>query len=287
MKRISEQLQLALAKSVTALVYCVKITRTDGDVIGFTMHDADIVVDNVLYYAANSAAPSTISSASRMSVDNLDLQGLLAKGVLSSDKITDVDLRNGKYDDARVDVYIVDWTNPGAGSIHMKRGWIGTVKIESGQYNATVVGLTQALHQSFGLIATAPCRALFGDKLCRFDAESLRQNGYVYSVQDGLNFTVADLTTVNGRLFSFGEITWLTGRNAGNKIEVKKDGGQEETRTITLPTPTASPISVGDTFSIIPGCKKTVDDCNSYNNLKNYRGFPTVPGYAKLTQVAS
>ena len=39
-------------------------------------------------------------------------------------------------------------------------------------------------------------------------------------------------------------------------------------------------IAVGDTFSVVPGCRhRRTEDCkNKFSNVINFRGFPDVPG---------
>ena len=40
-----------------------------------------------------------------------------------------------------------------------------------------------------------------------------------------------------------------------------------------------SAVAVGDTYSLRPGCDKTFATCKDrYNNVKNFRGEPNVPG---------
>lgn len=76
--------------------------------------------------------------------------------------------------------------------------------------------------------------------------------------------------------FLGGLLTWLTGNNAGLSMEVKQftnAGGAFE-----LVFPMRNTIQVGDTYSVYPGCDKTLETCrDKFDNVINYRGEPFVP----------
>ncbi len=47
--------------------------------------------------------------------------------------------------------------------------------------------------------------------------------------------------------------------------------------TLFLPMP--SIVAIGDNYSLRPGCDKKFSTCKDrYNNVKNFRGEPNVPG---------
>lgn len=75
--------------------------------------------------------------------------------------------------------------------------------------------------------------------------------------------------------FSYGMLTWLTGQNAGYRMDVR----QSSVGSITLALPMPYPISVGDTYTVVAGCDKTAATCKGrYNNFINFRGEPYIPG---------
>lgn len=75
--------------------------------------------------------------------------------------------------------------------------------------------------------------------------------------------------------FSYGVVTWLTGQNAGYRMDVR----QSSVGTITLALPMPYPINIGDTYSVVAGCDKTAATCKGrYNNFINFRGEPYIPG---------
>lgn len=75
--------------------------------------------------------------------------------------------------------------------------------------------------------------------------------------------------------FTYGLVTWLTGANAGYRMDVR----QFSPGVVTLALPMTYPIAVGDTYSIVAGCDKTAATCKArYANLVNFRGEPFIPG---------
>ncbi|CAA2141467.1 phage BR0599 family protein [Hyphomicrobium sp. ghe19] len=91
------------------------------------------------------------------------------------------------------------------------------------------------------------------------------------------NFSAESLSVYPDDYFQYGIVTWLTGENAGLKVEAHAFR--------KLPSPNielfeAMPfvITEGDTFEIVQGCPKTRTACRStFNNNHNHRGFPDMP----------
>ncbi len=77
--------------------------------------------------------------------------------------------------------------------------------------------------------------------------------------------------------FQYGYIKWLTGRNAGYKVEIR------DFQTVPFPgfqllEQCPYRIEIGDTYEATQGCPKTRLFCNATaKNLWNYGGFPDMP----------
>ena len=86
------------------------MTRGDGTVLGFTDHDRAILFDGVEH------EPETGLDASA-AVANAGLQvgGLEVTGAFSSERIDEDDLEAGLYDNARVEMWLVNWAAPRSG----------------------------------------------------------------------------------------------------------------------------------------------------------------------------
>ena len=97
---------------------------------------------------------------------------------------------------------------------------------------------------------------------------------YTFSALD-VGLTVTFEFNYSQGYFTYGKVTWLTGGNAGYKMDVRKFSPG----LVTLALPMTHDITVGDTFSIVAGCDDTLTTCKTrYNNFVNFRGEPYLPG---------
>ena len=99
------------------------------------------------------------------------------------------------------------------------------------------------------------------------------QTGIVAAVTNNRVFTDSAIIEPND-FFSGGKIVWLTGANAGRKMEIKTQTGT----TVSIFLPMLSPIEVGDTFEIYAGCYGRLTDCkDKFLNTYNMRAEPNKP----------
>jgi uncharacterized phage protein (TIGR02218 family) len=77
--------------------------------------------------------------------------------------------------------------------------------------------------------------------------------------------------------FDLGTITFTSGANSGVSRTVKAfSNGTPGTISLISPFPNAP--ANGDTFTIYPGCDKSMGICSGkFGNLANFRGFPFIP----------
>jgi uncharacterized phage protein (TIGR02218 family) len=95
---------------------------------------------------------------------------------------------------------------------------------------------------------------------------------------------ISNAMTQAAGYFSGGEIEWLTGTNAGRKMEIKEFSNKQF--TLVLPMP--NNVAVSDTFKAVAGCDKTFTTCyRKFNNAVNFRGEPHVPGMDKMLSTAA
>jgi uncharacterized phage protein (TIGR02218 family) len=278
MKQITTALASHIAGEVTTLATCWKMTRKDGNVLGFTNHDTDIVVSEVLYKAASGWTPSAIKSTSTLSVDKLEIEGLL-----SATSITEGDLMAGKYDFAEIEIFMVNYNDISIGKLKLRRGWLGEVSIERGQFIAEVRGLTHLLSQTIGELYSPSCRASFGDNQCKIDAAVYTVSGAITSVSS--NYIFADFTRAEaGGTYNCGKITFTSGANNGISMEIKEFmAGGKFTLMLAMPYN----LAIGDNYSLTQGCDKTLAICaNLYNNVINFRGEPHISGIDKMLETA-
>jgi len=278
MKTITTGLAEHLAGEVTMLSNCWKITRIDGIILGFTDHDNDLLIDAISYKAASGFTPSAIQNTSSLSVDNLDVEGLLTSG-----NITEEDIMAGRYDFAEIEIFQVNYNDLSLGKLKLRRGWLGEVSMVKQQFVAEVRGLSQRLSQTIGELYSPSCRATFADSRCTIDPALYTVSGSVTDTISSMEFKDISRTEVGG-LYNFGKIFFTSGANNGLSMEVKEfiSGGH-----IILVLPMPYNIVSGDSYNITQGCDKTLSTCtNQYNNVYNFRGEPHVPGLDSMLETA-
>ena len=98
MKILSPALQAHLDEGTTTLAWCWRILRADGVTFGFTDHDRTLSFDGTDFEPESGLTASEVRSGSDLSVDAQD-----AEGVLTSGRITEADILDGRWDNAEVE----------------------------------------------------------------------------------------------------------------------------------------------------------------------------------------
>ncbi len=281
MKLLPTGLQDHLDTGATTMCYAWRITRKDGVVMGFTEHDQDLVIGAETYEAEGGFTASASQQALGMSVDNMELVG-----GFSSDRISETDLIAGVYDDADVEVYWVNWADTSQHIVVMV-GNIGEVTQKGIEFTAELRSLTHRLNQKLGRVYQRTCDAVFSDSRCGLDAVSFTSTGTVSSIRTNGAFSATGLTA-DDDYYSRGVLTWLTGSNANSSIDIRTHTKVDTTAQLDLWTPAVSDVQVGDTFTVLAGCKQTLAACrDKFNNVANFQGFPHMPGKDIVTVYAT
>jgi uncharacterized phage protein (TIGR02218 family) len=282
MKALSPELAAHLASGTTTLCWCWRVVRRDGVAMGFTDHDKTLTFDGTTYQAASGFTASDIKDSLGLAVDNLEVTG-----ALSSTTLTDGDLAAGRYDDARIEIYRVNWSDTSQ-RLLMRSGSIGEVRRSGTGFTAELRGLAHYLQQPKGRLLQLTCDADLGDARCKIDLSSpaFRGAGTIIAASSARRFTVSGLDTFETGFFSRGLLTFTSGASEGLKIEVKshmKLGGAD---AVELWADAEGPPAEGDEFIVTAGCDKRIETCKArFSNVINFRGFPSMPGNKFLTQV--
>lgn len=275
MKTLDAGLAAHIAEGVTTLAWCWKLTRGDGQVLGFTDHDRNLTFDGVLYGAATGFTASQIQSTLGLTVDNLEVAG-----ALQADDLNEHDLAAGLFDDAAIEIWRVNWTDA-TQRVLMRKGTLGEVKRGKSAFQAELRGLAQALNQPVGRSFGYACDADLGDARCTIDLTNAAYNGdgTVTSVIDARRFSASGLSGFADGFFSGGKLTWATGANAGRAMEVKRHGLVSGVASFELWQPMSEAIAAADTFNVTAGCDKQFATCKAkFANGANFRGFPYLIG---------
>lgn len=272
MKTVSANLLAHLQGVALTVSTLWKVTRTDAQVFGFTDNSSDLSYLGTTYLASTGHTPSNIHSTLDLSVDNLEIVS-----VLDSTLITDSDIAAGLWDNALVEVMVVNYNSLADGHMTLRTGTIGDIKTGRTHFTAELRGMMQPLQQTIGRTYKAGCDALLGDSRCAKALGAFTFSGTVTGVTSNRIFVSSALVNPTG-YFSSGTLTWTSGANTGLTAEVKTSVlGSGNTITLYLQMP--RPIAIGDTYSIIAGCDKTYSTCyTKFGNITNFRGFPHIPG---------
>ena len=275
MRSIPASLQAKLDSGVTTLARCWIITRRDGVVMGFTDHDADLTIAGTLCHAGTGLTASEATARLGLQVDGSEIAGALA-----DDSLAESDLAAGRYDAARVEVRLVDWSEPSL-NVLLAKGVLGEVRREGAAFTAEFRSLAHRLNEESGRLYTATCSADLGDARCTVDLSNpaFHASGTVAALAGASAFHAAGLDGFAEGLFSGGKLTFTGGANAGFAVEVKTHRVALDGVLIELWQRAPEPIAVGDAFTVTAGCDKRFATCRDrFANVVNFRGFPHIPG---------
>lgn len=275
MRDVPSALQAKLDGGATTLCRCWIVTRRDGAVQGFTDHDRDLALGDVVCRAGTGFGSSEATSRFDLSASASEIAGALSDDTLNED-----DLAAGRFDAATVRTYLVDWSEPSL-NVMLASGVLGEVRREGAAFTAELRGLADALAQESGRLFTATCGADLGDARCGVDLAdaALRGEGVVAVLTGASALRASGLDGFDDGFFTAGKLRWTSGANSGLAIEVKEHRADDGGVTLLLWQMPPQPIAVGDTFVVTAGCDKRFATCRDrFANAVNFRGFPHIPG---------
>ena len=274
---VNGSLQAKLDAGMSQLCHIAKITRKDGEIIRVTDNDQPVTISgDGTYTPDNSMMFSAITTTANNGIQSTDCNVLF-----SPDGITEQDVIRGLYDNAEIELSVCDWSNTSWGKLLLMSGNLSVFNVtdkKTGQFE--VRGKLSRGDARIGEYYTYECRADLGDARCGVNLSLFTVTGVVTTVDRQTSFQV-DLEgdPVDGQ-YSFGVIKFTSGDNANLNMEVLSQasvGGGIDRLVLALAMPYN--VQVGDEFEIVAGCQKTPLICRTkFNNFRNYRGEPFVPG---------
>lgn len=273
---ISTQFEAHFASGVTTVARCWVVTRKDGQTYGFTDHDRDLMVGDVLCKADTGLTAHALEQTTGLAVDNTE-----ALGMLNDASISEKDIRAGRFDGAKVDAWLVNWQSPSQKYLQF-RGSIGEISRESGGFRAELVGQSEALNKPQGRVFQKNCGAILANKTC-----GVNLNSATYSIQrpvlssnNEIEFFFDGMDSYAAGWFNRGRLVVKSGDGVDLVGVIRKDHKLSDgKRKIELWEALRADIQPGDQIRLEAGCDKAAGTCRSkFNNMLNYRGFPTIPG---------
>ena len=264
-----------LQSGSTTVCRAWKVERKDGETLGFTDHDGDLIFDGVKFMAQTGLTARALQQTSGFAVDNTE-----AMGALSDASVREEDILAGRYDGAGVTAYLVNWQQVDERTI-LFRGTFGEIVRSEGMFQVELRGLTERLNGPVGQVFHAECSALLGDRRCTVDLASaaVSVSAPVMERGDGRVFRLGALPQYQDGWFAHGRLIVVDGEGEGQIGIVKSDKITGDLRVIELWQPLTIQPQPGDVVRLEAGCDKRSKTCREkFGNFLNFRGFPHIPG---------
>ena len=275
MKSLPQSLQDHLDTGATTLCWCWRITRRDAIQLGFTDHDRTLEFDGTRFEPNAGLDASEMNERVGLSVDSLEVGGAITSDSLSGD-----DLAAGRYDDAKVEIFRVNWRDV-TQRVLMRAGSLGEVKRAGNAFTAEVRGLSHYLQQPKGRLFQYTCDVHLGSAKCGIDltTPTYSATATIGEIQSDRGFNVALSGTYQDGWFTRGLATFTTGASSGFAAEVRVHAETANGAFLELWAPPVSTVTPGDELRVTAGCDKHLETCRGrFANAVNFRGFPHMPG---------
>lgn len=264
-----------LASGATTTCRAWKVVRSDGWSLGFTDHDEDLEFEGTLFKANSGLNAGMVQRTLGLAVDNTEVVG-----GLTDEAITETDLRAGRFDGAKVVVWLVNWSNPEERSIRF-RGTFGEIQIRGGEFTVELRGLSEPLGKARSRVYQPTCPAILGDRECRVSLDSP-----LFSLETSIKnlgragqYLIPSQPGFPEDWFVWGLAKVLSGPASGLVASIRSDREQDGQRSLEMLVDFPQAPDIGDSLLLIAGCDKTARTCREkFNNFINFRGFPHVPG---------
>lgn len=275
MKQFSPQFAAHIAGGATTLCTCWRLQRTDGAMLGFTDHDQTISLAGLDYAPQTGFSSSEVAQKLGTASASTDLEGILDSAI-----ITEADLELGRYRDAVVHTYWVNWRDPQINAL-MSQQTIGTITRQDGYFRAELRSAQSDLARQSGRFYQSVCGTLLGSAEC---GVNLAQPGFEASVSitqivDRFSLAVSGAATFGPGWFSFGEANFIGGERQGLAYRIEADLDINGVRVLRFAQTMGEHTAIGDTLTIKAGCDRRFSTCRQkFANQINFRGFPHIPG---------
>lgn len=255
-----------------------QITLSGGGVLRYTSADTAITWGGNTYQIGPLIKRSTIQSSVGVAVDGLDME-------ISADSTVQVNgvplmafIAAGGLDGATVQVlraYRASRADAVVGVLEQFTGLVRDVSLSRNSCQVEVASyLTKLDVQVPRNLYQASCSNTLYDGACGLNRATYTVTGAATGTPTRAK--IATGITAAADFYSQGVITFTSGPNAGISRTIKKY--DSTTKEVTLIAPFPQTPAAGDTFSMYPGCNKTMNTCtNKFNNLIKFRGFPFIP----------
>ncbi len=275
MRALPPALEAKWRAGVTTLARGWRLTRKDGLVAAATEHDRDLFAAGTLFKAALSLAESPVEAELSLSPGHAALSGTLSLAGVSAD-----DIELGRWDQAKVEAYLIDWQAPEL-CLPLWSGFVQAIICQSSKFELNIQTLEPAMNRMLGRYYTRTCDAILGDDRCGVDLTeaSFHAQASIVSVESDRALTLSLTQTLEVAALAGGVLRVTSGRAAGleRALQHVEVVGGHLLALLAQPTPIWP--APGDQLTLSLGCDKRFETCcTRFGNGMNFRGFPTLPG---------
>lgn len=283
MKKASKELLDLLHNSenfYTADLYT--ITLIDGATLRYTSLDVDLIVGGKKHKSV-AIDRDNITESTSLEVDELAITMHVTKDDVIYENIPVCHaMRAGAFDNAVLNLEVVfsptpwEYNMPNIPEEYKLTHFLGRMDIEEVDgltASIKVKAMTELLNVKQPRNSVMPsCLHTIYDSECSLRKTSRAAQGTV-TTGSTRSLILCGLTNDDG-YFDQGELVFTSGQNVNSVIGIR-----QYTKGKIIPArPLSFAPSAGDTFTVYPGCDRTMYTCRThFNNLANFRGYPFVP----------
>jgi uncharacterized phage protein (TIGR02218 family) len=273
-----------LAGDADPRITMLRIDLLDGSTLALTDHDQVVPFDlgdgSVDYLPDTGILPSDLSFSAGFDPADFEVTGPVTEEGLT----TLAALRGGRFDNATVRAFQINWEDPSQGAIKLLPAFVALAEVLGPRFKLTIRSDVARLHGAVGDMSGPNCRYTFGlnDGVRSFcPATPATLAATVSTVTDERAFSVTYSGTYANDYWNRGEVLFLTGDLAGTRRMEIFDftSGGAGAGSLVLFAGLAAVPAVGDTMTIYQGCGHTRPDCvEILGDATDFGGEPDTPG---------
>ena len=243
-----------------------RVFRRDGVALGFVSHDRDLAFGGLIHRSAPGMAPFAIRMTSDLSEDSAGVDGALSHATISAH-----DLSAGLFDDAAVEIGIVDWETGEHGVLYS--GTLGQIEDDGYGFSGELRSAKSILDKDFVPRTSPTCRASFCGRGCGLSASMFTKIAALSEADFDLNRV--RFAGVVAEDCVDGQVRFLSGPQTGVVFTVLSANGD----WLALDRPLSEDVEIGTRAEVREGCDHTLRTCSTrFGNAINFRGEPFLPG---------
>ena len=291
MKSISTALQTLFATRQFLQANLFQFNMIDGTSYCYTSADSSIVYSGNTFQSGGSVGPFFDRKSNKAKAHwkiGVEVDTLMFDVIPGSYTIYGVPflqaIRDGQFDGAELLLHRAYWSEQAFAPVLTPTGVIANIfvgrvaEIDVGRSMATfsITSHLELLNQNMPVeIYQSGCLNTLYNSACTLNQASYAVNATLLtgSTAGSLNFTLGQASGY----FALGKLKCTAGVNVGVWRGIKSHTSGSPA-VVSLSSPFPNTPSTGDTFTLYPGCDKSMTTCSSkFSNLQNFRGMPFIP----------